>query len=779
MLPLFKFELLLVVFIGFLFTATLWSQSARSDGEISKLARWLQMHRVQIELRWTQYAPEFFNEKVVFKRFNLLAGNQTIDFLASQWQIRTEIKYSKQSMDAWDLQIACECLAGRIENASITVDLIFADWSAQNYVLMPGAAYNGNRTEARAIPYPPFLADYRDLRPDIPQIISDVPRLNPGAGPSQIQDRTGSLSTPAIGFYAPQQKHVCWLLTEQRNQYGDLGLSIEENRDRTQAIISITSPLVREKYRYFMCTTQYPSTDTPATFNVHDSLSLKFRLGFAPAENLQALFNYFGDCRKELMPRGNSAPCFPFSNVWEILEAKFNRLNYEPAAGYYSIGFRENLHQDWQIGWVGGMQSTFPLLMLGTDSTHQNVLRNFDWLFPQGISPSGLFWDTGHRGEWMGIFPYMPQAKDLHLIRKSGDGLYYVLKQLFLMEKMGIPVKDNWRNGALTVATAFAKIWHEQGQLGQFVDNRTGKIIIGGSASGAIVPAALALAAQYFHRPDFLETAQAMGRYFDEKFLKPGLIYGGVGEALQNCDSEAGYALVESFTILYELTGDSIWMTRAKDAARQFTTWVIAYDFQWPDCLFGRLGIKTTGAVIANTQNRHGAPGICTHSGVGLLKIFRATQDWFCLELLQDIAHNLPQYLSHPDRLIPGLQAGWINERVNITDFLEGIGEIFPGSTWAETSMMLTIAEIPGLYVLPDLATWVVFDQIEVTQSNQSADSLELTITSPTHYPARVTILAENSSQRKKPLGVIGLWDANTVTLAAGQSQKLSFARTE
>ncbi len=86
---------------------------------------------------------------------------------------------------------------------------------------------------------------------------------------------------------------------------------------------------------------------------------------------------------------------------------------------------------------------------------------------------------------------------------------------------------------------------------------------------------------------------------------------------------------------------------------------------------------ETTGVVWANTQNKHGAPGICTHSGMALLRLYRATRNVKYLKRLQDITKAIPQYLSTKENPIFGLNLGWISERVSTTDWLEGIGELF------------------------------------------------------------------------------------------------------
>jgi hypothetical protein len=120
---------------------------------------------------------------------------------------------------------------------------------------------------------------------------------------------------------------------------------------------------------------------------------------------------------------------------------------------------------------------------------------------------------------------------------------------------------------------------------------------------------------------------------------------------LQNPDSESAYALVESYVSIWEATRDDQWLVRGGEASRQLASWVVSYDYDFPpDSMFGRAGIRPTGAVYANTQNKHAAPGLCTASGLALLKLFRATGDGFHANLLGDIARGLPQYLPTPQR---------------------------------------------------------------------------------------------------------------------------------
>jgi len=751
-------------------------------------------------------------------RSAVTAGStKTLKFRATEWKVKTTIHPVRGNPAAKDVMVNFLCSTGNIDDVSLSVILSFNNWSAKNYVLIPAAAYNGNRSEVRILPYCPFVNDPRDTgvtRPQ-PQLLSDVPRLSLHKGKSGMQLRSGDMATPGIGFYAPATKKSFFFLTKQGTRIGDYGLSIKENDNRTAAEMCLTAPVFREKYRYYISNTHYLSSDKGASFRAGDSLSITFRMYDFDCTEVQDLFNQFAAIRSEIIPSGIAKrigftaavpsatgseptvarPAVPempipepevsepavisFSAAFKIQEEKFNRQNYVPQYGYYAVGMRENASQDWQIGWVGGMQSTYPLLFQGNETSVANVIRNFDWLFPAGISPSGYFWDTGEKGaNWMGIFKDMPMARDLHLIRKSGDGLYYCIKQFLLMEKKGITVKDNWKNGCVQVADAMVKTWNTYQQFGQFLDNKTGRIVIGGSASGGIIPAALVLASRYYNNVMYMTVAREAAAYYYSTYVKKGMIYGGPGDAMQNCDSESTYGLLESYIILYEETREQQWLDAAEDVAKQFSTWVTSYNYSFPETSdLGKIKAHSLGTVWANTQNKHAAPGICTHSGVSLLKLYRATGDKFYLNLLRDIAHAIPQYLSTTSRPLGNLENAWMSERVSLTDWLEGIGQVFKGSTWAETSLMLTSIEVPGIYINTDEGEITVIDHVNARVVKQTNDRLDVELHNPTRDKVVVRLLAENKTQRKAPLGNLPLWNSANVQLDPGQSKVIQIKK--
>lgn len=223
-----------------------------------------------------------------------------------------------------------------------------------------------------------------------------------------------------------------------------------------------------------------------------------------------------------------------------------------------------------------------------------------------------------------------------------------------------------------------------------------------------------------FRRPEYLQAARESAESYYANFLRKGYTTGGPGEILQCVDSESGFGLLESFVVLYEITGEARWLEYARECAHYCSSWVVSYNYQFPpQSEFGRLKKKTVGSVFANLQNKHAAPGICTLSGDSLLKLWTWTEDPLYLELVKDIALTISQYMSTEDTPIYDwdlspvhrekgdkeqmanhrLPQGFICERVNMSDWetQKAVGGVFHGSCWSETSILLALAEVVPL----------------------------------------------------------------------------------
>jgi len=642
-----------------------------------------------------------------------------------------------------------------LKNASIDLDFRFPVWSKADFLLLPAAAYGGNRFESRPIDYPPIVAGTTFESKTSPVVINDIPRLSTTADSGRIQLLTGDFSTPAVGLFYPETQRGVWLFTPQGTVWGDTGITFEEDLAEGVAVVRFRAPGVREGFRYHCFRTDRTSPDRGVTLADPSAMTFHVRLVEVAASDLAAFTTTLAQHRNALLPAGEHQSLIPLSACYDIIEKKYNDENWDEPVGVYASDLppAKDGKRNWQSGWVGGGIDTAALVVSENALTQSRVERQMRFLTRDAVAASGFFRGMMQQGEWVDDSFGLSKTGTWHLLRKSADLLFFLTEQTAWLEASGrSQLSGDVRQTIRGCAEAFATLWKQESQLGQFVDEHTGKLIVGGSESAAIAPAALIRAASLLGEDRWVTVAVEIGESFWNAYLRQGCTTGGPGEILQAPDSESAFGLLQSLVCLAEVTGEALWWSRASAMADHCSTWCVSYDFNFPKAsTFASLGIQTTGTVIASVQNKHSSPGICTASGDALLRLFRATGEERHLELLRQIVRSLPQFLSTKERPIlanrVGLQSpGWICERVNLSDWLEPVGEIFHGSCWCEVSLLLTAVEIPSIYYQPDTGRLVTFDHLTTSLVRSDGVNWAMDIHNPTPYPARVRILAELSS---------------------------------
>ncbi len=683
----------------------------------------------------------------------------------------------REGEGVFDCDLAFKVYEGENENAGVGIRFDIGKWSRENYVFVPAAVYAGNRFECLPYDYPPLMRDEKYHKLDQPTYVTDVPRLNAGEGESKFEINTGDMATPCFGFYLPELKKGFLVFTEQGNELGNFGFTFSEGGGRRSASLLISSPCVREKWYRWPHVVE--SEERGAKVKAGDEIEMGFKAVSFDAERVQDLYDKFFEMRKSVVRPTGEVKEIPFSRAWEILEEKYNRDNWIEENGYYAVGttWQDNICQNWQIGWVGGCMATEALIGLGTDETRERAFQALDTIINETQAKSGFFYGMWEGGEnlWGDGFDEEHPA-NMHMTRKSADALYFFLKQFDLLRKIDIDIPEEWKDSVRNLADAFVGLWGKYGQIGQFVDVETGDIVIGGTTSAGILPAGLAEASEFYGDGKYLNAAEEIAEHYYKRDVKNGVTNAGPGEILQDPDSESAFGVLEGFAVLYEMTGKEKWLKCAEEMAGQCSSWVVSYDYEFPrNSIFGNLGMKTRGTVFANVQNKHSAPGICTLSGDSLLKIYRATGDKSYLELLSDIAGTLPQYMSREDRQINELKPGWINERVNMSDWegFEMVGNVFYGSCWPEVSLMLSIHELPGIYADMDEREIFVFDNIKAEVIDGVGEKFVLRLENPTNFSAEVTIYKESGEERREPLGFNAFLGLERVVLNAGEVKEI------
>ena len=653
-------------------------------------------------------------------------------------------------------------VAGQSPESSVGVAVHLAHWSEDVFCCMPGAVYCGNRF--RAYPHAGWYGHYRqeDLGPDADQIIANIPRLSVDKGvPSGIQSMlTRSLTTPAIGIWNPELKEALILMTDQGAPFGDSLIEITENPEHTDAWIRFASPGVRQTRLY---TGRH--VDRGHDFRKGDALGLRLMAFSFACEDMAAFFAHLFAVRKLEMPDRAELPGLTFSRAMalqrNVIDSRWSEKNRMFRGGHGKWYF--------QTGHCGGMMKDYPIYALDSERSGDRVKQALA-SYNKGWSPSGLmFGRCTPDGQWMSdcTVPGFPAyEKHMTMSRRQGDALRYLIKTARLIRRRepGWKPPASFDDNLKRAANVLCKTFEKYGQLGQYLDSRTGDVVLGGSTSAASVPAGLVAAWREFGDRKYLDTAQALANQLYNDCAMRGNFNGTPADIMQSPDSEGSVALLPSMIDLYAATNDRGYLNKARHVAWQLASWIKSYDYDFrrhfPDCTFAKMNLKTVGAFWASAQNLCGTPGLCVSSGLPLLELYRLGGDARYLDLLRDITHCVFRAVGRPElrKQYPGtrqMSDGLIAERFNTTDVynIGGVGEFWNTSTaWCATTLMLICLEIPSLYAVTDRKFVYPLDTIEVGDVRRRDDGLDVSLSNPTDFPATYTVLADKTVDGLKPL---------------------------
>lgn len=631
-------------------------------------------------------------------------------------------------------------------------------YGEEPYVFMPGAVYNGNQMESVRLPYPPFAP----LRPDgtgKSGVIADIPHLEKEKD-SMIQLLAGDMTTPAVGVYLPDEKKGIFLLGKHKAGGVYTGFSVRKDAENRCLYIGYMTPGVREDRKYFFGnradgTGFYPHTDCVSTDHgfcpeARERLELPYEIHEIPAERLADFFSYFLDIRQNL-EKGKLPISLPYEAGYREVAKKTLEKNYHPE-GYLAVGTdHSSKNSCMQTGWVGGGMNNYSFLVEPEErEAYGKGKKTLEFILQNLQTPAGFFYGVYKDGKHYGD-GFETQAVDsCLLLRKNADLLYFLLRECMVLEDAGEKIEvSDYRQRLKKCADAFVTLYERYGELGQFIDADTGEMLIEGSASAAIAVAALSLTGTFFREERYWDTAEALGDFYYENYVRRGILNGGPGEICQAPDSESAFGMLEGYVELYQVRPRKKWLQYAEETAAIALSWVVSYDFDFPmHTAAAERHFHSMGSVFANAQNKHGAPGICTLSGRSLLKLYEFSGKKEYLEWLERITRCLVQSVSMPENLVFTLAGvynpqGYMNERIQLSDW-EGwhtIGGFHHEGNWPEVTLMLIWMEVPGIYVTRDGEVFCM------DHCRAALDGTELELENPTEYPAVYTILLENRSE--------------------------------
>lgn len=697
--------------------------------------------------KWLPATPEENREiRLLGCRYDKerLVSRTPIDGRNPEWEVRTE----KQKVQDGELFTFRFKALKDMPESGVAVAFDRYRWTSDNYVMIPASVYNGNRQRIVNRNYATGLDPSDYDRPDLALTSNPIPQLSPDFGSSsRLEVSVCNAATPVIAFLDRQKQEGVLLLTDQGierdGQIIDHALIVEEAPDRSMASFVISAPGVREKKPEFIGFS--PSPDRGLAIRKGDEITIRVTRLSYPCHDVPQLLGHFMHDRKRHIRCAAPRHLVPMSEVLSIMDRNIDARYYQKD----SVEFYRPETADWMsYGWIGGLINTYPMLAIGDDEHLRRVARTFDFALPRAKGESGYYYDILQPDGTVLNRDAAAVVPGVAVTRRNADVLYWMVKQFDLMKRMGKSdrIRPEWEDAVRKLADAFVRTWKEEGTWGNYLHVETGKVAVFNTTSGAMAVGGLALAAEYFSRPEYLEVAEQAASAFYRQFSIVGFTSGGCGDILQNSDSETAAALMTSLTTLYEKTGKADYLQQAQDLAHLCASWTVSFDYRLPDDTpLAQLGANLTGAVWASTQNKHGAPGFCTQSGDALFKLYRATGDTLYAELLRDIIH------AHAEGIQPN---GKITERLTYCDS-DRRGSRADGweTGWNETNGALMTLEIPGIYVRTDLGRFYVFDHVEAQVVKNDTRRLVLRLTNPTAYDAEVTLMTENGESAKKPLG--------------------------
>ncbi|MDD4192374.1 MAG: hypothetical protein PHI28_13660, partial [Mangrovibacterium sp.] len=640
---------------------------------------------------------------------------------ASVWVCKIDQNKVAGQPDALDINLTFKVTGEELKSGGVAVAFDFAKWNTDNYILVPAVLYGGNRFRILPIGYPPYIHDEKDRPLDMPVTVTNIPHLNPDGSHAKVEMNTGNVATPMLSFFNPKEKRGLIILTEQGTRFGNNGLFVEEDAGpetgNKRMTFVVSAPGVREQ-RYVMCG-RAASGDSGVSWKAGDELSLNFKIYNFQAEDMTAFYEKVFDVRKALTGANSYANTTPFSVAADLILKHFDSDKWfeNDKTAYYSNRPGDPNPYYFQIGWGGMPTFAFPNLISATPERLRRVYLTLNNMVFKAQGKTGLFYAINRNGEFFGD-PHgkMKERSTIAMTRKSMDVLYFGLRSFYLLRQCGHNnmIKPEWEKSLHACADGLVKVWYDYGQFGQFTDVDNGEMDINGSTAGCAAGAPLALASQYFHNPEYLKVAEASTKMYHERDFLKGYAGGGAAEILQSPDSQTSWDMVESCMTLYDATGKAEWLERAKFAANMLATWMVSYDYQFPEgSAMERAGTHAAGSIFASSQNNHSAPGYYVLSGDCLLKLFRATGDKRYGEMYKDQTHNVVQYAGAPFGFLRK-ESGFVTERVQLSDWegKENVGGVdYQDSNMAwETLVALACLENPGVYLQTDNNTCLVMD---------------------------------------------------------------------
>ncbi|MHA4846711.1 hypothetical protein ACX0G7_21275 [Flavitalea antarctica] len=722
-----------------------WYRNNGNNPDGERRVAWTKADKVEKgDILWTLYA--------------------TIDDTQSgTWEAISHVK-----KDAGGYRLTTEITRrGPARSASVRVHTFFTAPPAQAFTLIPGVVYNGNKADA-IVPrgYCPMITDYEVKTREAGsnrRVIADLPRQDASTWYT-VHLWGYQAASASVSVFEPNKKAGTHLGYARKEKSRVLGVIHTADPVTNFHEVTIENPCVRER-RFRNCT-WVSSPDRPYEFKDGESAVVELRLMPVGAPDIPSFVStWTGERslrRKGLAPGQDgkvvsTADLVPRSYASELAINWNNTSLWEENKGYYrTVHHTENHPRELILGWGSGTMMMLPMFING-DAEIKNRIRTMTRFYIEHAqAPGGLFYGVRMKdGKWItadGNLDFFWAMNSL-TPRRTTDTVFYGLSLAdTLRNENGTGDKalaDQLDRSLEKACEALARVWKKEGNIPFLLNPHTEKTVWSGAFGGARAISCLALGSKRFNRPDFLQTAKDIAFKYVADGLMKGETWGGPTDTLQGtADNESMTAMAEGLTLLYSITKQQQFLKWASQMSDLLATWVLDERIDFPaDSVLGKNGIQPFGAMIANTQNAWGTPGMCVNSGRFLLDLYEFTGERRFMDLLSDIVRVPLQMMVRPGIKWGNLEPGQMTECASFNDVPDEFGHAYLNSaTWPVNSMLLGNIELPSIYIDGEHIWRLDHLQAELN------DKGNLVIINPTEYPANALLRWRNGKTKSVAL---------------------------
>ena len=452
----------------------------------------------------------------------------------------------------------------------------------------------------------------------------------------------------------------------------------------------------------------------PYTWQPRATVCIRFSRTEFPCETVSDLFDYHWNTaiRSDRYPAANTPKISEERGAALVRDWVFRKhCVFTDQKEPLILNAFVDLESDWphkgfaewniMIGWCSGAMTALPLLKYG-GKYRDFAITFLDFLATHGNSPSGVKYPVYDGRSWMDESHPEYHFRYLHC-RFYCDHLYYLGRAIRFEKEQGHD-HPAWEADFRKGLDLLTDLWNRGHDFGFYWNISAPQITLHtkGTAAGSYALLALAEGCrQYPHDSELIRTFTEACRHYHTHFVLTGRCNGGPVDILKADDSESIAALTDALVQQYQLFGGQENLQMALDGAKIFATWAVNYQPAFPG---GSIleGINVCGGVLANVQNRHVGPGICTNSARFVYDLGQITGDKRWTDLYRRIKAAAINCISTYDGEFFGLTfdqcftQGMLSEQINMTNCLNPAGETWCVSAcWPSTSVLLGWFDTP------------------------------------------------------------------------------------